>query len=395
MDLRLDVPGLSGNVEKDIKNLSNYVFQLSEQLRYALYNLDVTNFNDLGLARYENGRMQIYTEKLQIAAKEIGAELIDGENGLKAQIAADAEALRLSFEDAETKLSAAYQLSAEELSALITEELSAAKNGIDEKVAAWKLTVDGFSTAFTQKLGDVDLVMSQWSQDAESFRAYVETAEGKIAAWEVTEETITSLVEAIGSDGEKLSSTIRQEIKDDESFIKLIAKNVEVDGVLTIGDLEDVLKDGKTVISGDNITTGTINGASFIATGKLDGDEKYCSLIVEDRYADTVGWIGYGYQKDEYEDGGNYGDKLWLRTQEYRNGRVDYYPSIKLSAAGNISMEAIEHEEGAIYIAGNNYVSIDGKTNGTHIYDNLGTDWWFVNGKLFRHDGEDYVKMLP
>ena len=385
MDLRLDVPGLSGNVEKDVKNLSNYVFRLSEDLRYLLYNLDVTNFNDLGLARYENGRLQIYTEKLQLAVKEIEAELIDGENGLKAQIAADAEALRLSFENAEKDLAAAYKLSAEGLSAKITQELGTAKDGIDEKVAQWQLTVDGFSAAFTTKLGEVRQTMTQWQQDAERFKAYVETAEGKIASWEVTENKISSLVQAIGSDGSTLRSTIIQEIRDDESLIQLIADKVEIEGVLTVSAMKDALVDGETVINGDNIQTGTINGASFIACGEMDGDDEYYAFMVEDGYANTVGWIGYGYQSGKYEDDGNYGDKLWLRTEEYRDGGTDYYPSIKLSAAGNISMEALGHEEGLVYIAANDYVTLDGGSNGVYIYDNSGTEWQFVNGTLCRN----------
>lgn len=394
MDLRLDVPGLSGNVEKDVKNLSNYVFQLSEQLRYLLYNLDVTNFNDLGLARYENGRLQIYTEKLQAAVNEMEIKLTNEKDGLKALIEADANALKLSFENAEKDLAAQYKASAEGLSGQITQVLGAAKDGIDEKVAGWQLTVDGFSTTFTTKLNEVDQTMSQWQQDANGFKAYVETAEGKIASWEVTENKINSLVQAIGSDGGTLRSQIIQDIRDDESLIKLIAEEVEIDGVLTISDVESALVDGKTVISGDNIQTGTVNGANFIACGELDGND-YHAFMVEDGYANTVGWIGYGHQKGKYEDDGDYGDKLWLRTEEYRDGGIDYYPSIKVSAAGNISVEALGHGEGMVYIAANNYVSIDGQINGVHIYDDLGTDWWFVNGKLFRHDGEDYVKMLP
>lgn len=81
MDLQVTAARLSGDTDKDVKTLANYIFQLEEQLRYMLRNLDVTNFNDLGLARYENGRMQIYSEKLEIATNGISARIgeLEGE----------------------------------------------------------------------------------------------------------------------------------------------------------------------------------------------------------------------------------------------------------------------------------------------------------------------------
>ena len=255
MDLRLDMPGLSGNVEKDVKNLSNYVFQLSEQLRYLLYNLDVTNFNDLGLARYENGRLQIYTEKLQAAVNEMEIKLTNEKDGLKALIEADANALKLSFENAEKDLAAQYKASAEGLSGQITQELGAAKDGIDEKVAGWQLTVDGFSTTFTTKLNEVDQTMSQWQQDANGFKAYVETAEGKIASWEVTEGKITSLIEAIGEDGEVTAASIVAAINEAGSRVLIDADHIDLNGIATFSAISE--EDDYTLIDGAYIRCGS------------------------------------------------------------------------------------------------------------------------------------------
>ena len=71
MDLRATMGTMTGNPAEDIKTLYNYVFQLTEEFRYLMSNLDVTNFNDLGLARYENGRLQVYSGVVEVRANKI------------------------------------------------------------------------------------------------------------------------------------------------------------------------------------------------------------------------------------------------------------------------------------------------------------------------------------
>ena len=82
MELTTRLKGLTGNAEQDLKTLHNYVLAQSEELRYLLHNLDVTNFNDLGLARYENGRLQIYSEQVKIATTELQIAIEDEIEGL-------------------------------------------------------------------------------------------------------------------------------------------------------------------------------------------------------------------------------------------------------------------------------------------------------------------------
>lgn len=94
MDLRTTMGTMSGNPEQDVKAMYNYVFQLTEELRYLLNNLDVTNFNDLGLMRYENGRLQIYAEKLEVRAKELEAVFRDENGNLKTEIEATIDGIR-------------------------------------------------------------------------------------------------------------------------------------------------------------------------------------------------------------------------------------------------------------------------------------------------------------
>lgn len=93
MDLTVTSAKLTGDVNKDVKTLANHVFQLEENLRYALRNLDVTNFNDLGLARYENGRLQVYSEVVEVQAKKLRLEFGEETDEIYAQISATADEL--------------------------------------------------------------------------------------------------------------------------------------------------------------------------------------------------------------------------------------------------------------------------------------------------------------
>lgn len=99
MELRTTMGQLTGDVQKDMKMLMNFVFDQTEEMRYLMDNLDVTNFNDLGLARYENGRMQLYTEALNIAAEKLTVELKASDEQLKTTLEANIDGLRTEVEE--------------------------------------------------------------------------------------------------------------------------------------------------------------------------------------------------------------------------------------------------------------------------------------------------------
>lgn len=99
MDFDMKIGALSGNPAEDVKKLHNEVFQLQERLRYLFRNLDVTNFNDLGLARYENGRLQIYTEQVRIAATELEAQFKDSQQQFETTIKATLNGLETTVKE--------------------------------------------------------------------------------------------------------------------------------------------------------------------------------------------------------------------------------------------------------------------------------------------------------
>lgn len=98
MDLKITGAKLSGDAEKDVKTLANHVFQLEEQLRYQLRNLDVTNFNDLGLARYENGRLQVYAEQVEIQAEKLRLEFGKETDEIRTQFEATVDGFKATVE---------------------------------------------------------------------------------------------------------------------------------------------------------------------------------------------------------------------------------------------------------------------------------------------------------
>lgn len=119
MDLTVTSAKLTGDVNKDVKTLANHVFQLEENLRYALRNLDVTNFNDLGLARYENGRLQVYSEVVEVQAKKLRLEFGEETDEIYAQISATAEELLSEISDVNSGLGSQIKQTADEVSAIV------------------------------------------------------------------------------------------------------------------------------------------------------------------------------------------------------------------------------------------------------------------------------------
>lgn len=261
----MEVPGLSGNVEKDIKNLSNYVFQLSEQLRYALYNLDVTNFNDLGLARYENGRLQIYSEKLQASVKE----------------------LELKISGAEDSLTATIEGKAGELTTTISEKL----DGVDVKMSQWQQTVSGFSTTVSQKINDVDTKVSTWQQTVDGFSTQISerftSLEGtyvKTSVYNLTAGKISAIVEEIGANGTVTAASIVAAINNSSSRVEISADHIDLSGVATFSAISE--EDDYTLIDGAYIRCGSgyqaveiFEGTIYLGEAELYNDSYGITLL--------------------------------------------------------------------------------------------------------------------
>lgn len=118
------------SLEQRVKMLQDYQYQLVEQLRYALQNLDTRNMNMDAMGEWggtlteplyasltdEDGNML----SLAATAKELSAQISD-QNGKIAQISADAAGLSARLWDTETGAITQLQAKAGELSASVGE----------------------------------------------------------------------------------------------------------------------------------------------------------------------------------------------------------------------------------------------------------------------------------
>lgn len=232
----------------------------------------------------------------------------------------------------------------------------------DGRVTALTATADGIRASVTALTGELETVKSEFSVTAGEIRASVaavsENVESVRSDLTVTAGQISAVVSAVGQNGTVSAASIVAAINSAGSQVQISADHVDISGMVTFYDLEE---EGATVINGANITTGEIRAVNFIASGGMN------SMVVEDENGHVVGRVGYTYIGAE----GNYGDKLWLKTDAYRYGGSWYYPAIKLEAAGGISLTSNDR--------------------GVYIYDNEGTEWMFKDGDLCRNG----VKVLP
>jgi archaellum component FlaC len=260
MELRTRLGNMTGDTEKDLKTLSSFVFQQSEELRYLLHNLDVTNFNDLGLMRYENGRLQIYTEKLDIKAKELIAEFEDANEQLKTTIEADINGIRTEVEKDLGDLG--KQISTVEQTA----------NGLKSTVSSHTTSIN---TINNTTIPGLRTQISTVEQTASKIQTTVSGHTTSIN--NITNTTVPALQSQITQQANKISLVVSANGIDAASIVtaingarpevKISADHVNISGFVTFSDLNT---EGRTTINAGNITTGTIS-ADRVRGGMLEG----------------------------------------------------------------------------------------------------------------------------
>ena len=288
---------LSGDTQEDMKRVYNHVYQLEEYLRYALDNLDVTNFNDLGLARYENGRMQVYAQALEVKASALKAEFRDADGELKTEISATISGIQSTVTEQGNSISS----------------LSQTASQLQSTVTAQGNTISGMQSTITQNAN-----------------------------------SISAIVQSVGSNGSVTAASIVAAINAAGSTVQISADHITLTGYVTFSSLET---EGEAAINGANITAGEINAVNFVASGSLDGSVSNSFVVKDDANGNIIGHIGYQWVSSD----GQRGDKLWIRTVQYSN----YYPAVKISAAGDVSIQS-EREDGLVYVASNGTISLQG-----------------------------------
>ena len=337
-DLKFANLGKKTDLESRVDGMESYLYQLLEQLRYSFGNLDRTNFNDAGFA-----------EITGIINQPIIAE-IKGIDGQITQITATSAALTTRVEDAEGNITALYQFADE-----ITQKVEDAEGNITTLTA----TAQGLSARVTNAEGSI----STLTQTAESLTIKVSSVEGSVSK---VSQTVNSI--SLGVTNESESSTIKLY----RNGIEVSSQIIQFTGLVSFSDLEG---NGTTVINGNNITTGEIRAINYIAEGDPSGGT-YNVFSVEDGAGNQIGAIGYQWLSSE----GNVGDRLWIRTEQYGS----YYPSIKIEAAGRLSIESNNSSYGFVYIRSAREITISAEWYVTFYAGE--TKWQITYDGIYKND---------
>lgn len=203
-----------------MRELRDYCYQLLEYLRYALQNLDPTNFNEQEMDAW--------------ITKPIMAEIKDV-NGNIAQLVLTADSLTSQLQNAEGDISTLQQTA----NALATRVESAEGN------------------------------LSTLTQTANSLTTRVQNAEGSISTVQQTANGLSTTVSDLSGKYTSLKQTV-----DGFDFTGLVTFT-DLNNELADYPTESDLRRGRTTISGDCITTG------LVSLDYLDISNGYGSLTIE------------------------------------------------------------------------------------------------------------------
>lgn len=148
---------------------------------------------------------------------------------------------------------------------------SVADNIFSRAVSAIKQTTNSISADITSVKDDyvaLDLRVGANATSLQTVTSWQDEATKKMATIEQQASDNASSIALVvtETDGERTLNTtsITAAIAEDESFIGIIADNINLDGYVTFDNLKET--DGTTEISGSNITTGTIDASQVTVT---------------------------------------------------------------------------------------------------------------------------------
>lgn len=268
MAVLMDLQGKSDI--KDIKQVTNYLYQLEDQIRYVLANIgsenlsagavDVSNLApalkqniqniEIRMEREERKSRQLVSEdgKLRTLIVETEAgimrEMEDVESGLRTTITETASGLRADIQTNAGDITS-LQATAQGLGARIT--------NAEGNITTLTATASGLQTRVSSAEGDI----SSLTQTAQGLQSRVSSAEGNISALTQTASGISARVTAIETDGTgKVNNTA-----------------VLIDGsgvdIKSTGRLKVNMTNFKIDSSGNVTVTGEINANSG-SIGKFD-----------------------------------------------------------------------------------------------------------------------------
>lgn len=192
MALDQGLPRFNGeeSIETKVRMLQDFQYQLVEQIRYALQNLDMRNFNQTEMGKWGKTITEPFNIKLEDADKNI------------LQLQATAQGLAVQISDAEDGV-AALELTAASLAARIANAegnvtalgvtakgLAAQISTQDGKIAALQMTADGLGAQISDVNGDVATL----EVTAATLSSRISTQDGKILSIQQTADNLSITV---------------------------------------------------------------------------------------------------------------------------------------------------------------------------------------------------------
>lgn len=302
--------------------IQDYLYQLLEQLRYTLGNLEESNFNSSALDKIGSD----ITAELDEEVKVIRRALVGVNGNLDAAITGDSIVARL--ESNEGRVS---QLT------VTAAELTAAMSDGNGNLMNLSTTASALRTEFQGQVDGYATQVSSFEQTVSGFRTTVSNYEDAVDGYATQ---VSSFRQTAGKiDWLIASGTSASNFTMTQQAITLISQNINLTGYVTVDSLSTA---GETEIDGGNITTGSINFA-YSAT-EANG--------ITFRYA---GMLECGYIKLT-NDNTNSAPSLCIHTNNEGVG-IDMYSlgGIRAHSRTGISLLAYNYEQGAEKMS---YISI-------------------------------------
>lgn len=239
-----------------------------------------------------------------------------------------------SYDDGITKANTEIKAWADEMEAgfsAVAQWQKTVEDGTISSIASIDAKADANGASISQ--------LAQWQKTAdEEIDGLVSTTAVIKAEADANGASITQIVEAIGEDGEVTFASIAAGVSKDESFINLIAENINLEGYVTVSSLEG---NGTATINGNNV--------SLILDGELDDGEtdvesKSALSFIYEHYRSGE-WQKKEFAKIHTSIAGDDSDEtsryaLNIDANKFINDLGEtVYASLKMDAAGRVSIK--------------------------------------------------------
>lgn len=317
------------STDEKIEKIQSYLYMLLESLRFQLSNIEKENFNDTA-----------FEEISDIITEPVYAQISDVKGNVTS-LGLTADGLSLQIQNANGEIATLVSRAD-----ILASQMTDAEGDIS--------TLTQQADALTTSVSNNKKSISTLQQTATSLSSRVTTAEGNASTALQTAQSITLSV---------TNNTDSSTIQLSADGIATQSKTIKFTGDVVFASN---LTDGKTTISGSNITTGTITGRTIsggtITGATITGNTISGGTITSAKlYSPTI----YGSTINIYGEDDSASFNLWAKVSG------SYYNMLQLSSwDGGINAKISSPAGGEITLSGN---------------------VTFVNGPVYFYDTVDFT----